>query len=633
MWNDNDYLAFDFETSGTLPEYALQPWRVKTNDAWATSFVWADKVDGKTKMRGGLKPTVDMMREMLHYAIENNKTIVGWNTVFDISWLIAYGLRDEVYQCEWLDGMLLWRHHEIEPEYHVTDRFKKRSYGLKNAVATFLPKYKGYEADVDFHATDEESLNKLHKYNELDVVFTLEITKAIYNALGSSSANQLRAALMEARCLPMIAEANYAGLPVDVDHAKALSNGLVEAAEYLLDMLEPDGVTEKVIRSPVQLANLLFDEWGLPVIKYNVSKKTGNKTRSTDKEVLHELSFRDDRVKSLRTYREALNNRTKFAEAPLKSAEYNGDGTTHPGAIVFGTYSGRLTYASKQGRNKDARQTGFALHQMKRDAAYRDVIRAPEGYSLVEFDAAGQEFRWMAIASKDATMLDLCEPGQDPHSYMGAQIEEADYDEVVARVKAGDKDAKTARQLGKVANLSLQYRTSARKLRTVARVDYGLPMTEKEAEHIHKTYLESYPGVPTYWGKQISLTRQNSFVETFAGRRVQVVGDWDGDMSWSMGSTSINYRIQGTGADQKYLAMSLLRDYLPTVHGRFGWDLHDGIYMFIPDEKLDEAINTIKPMLDNMPYKKAWNFTPPIPLPWDCKIGKSWGSLKEHDFD
>jgi hypothetical protein len=30
-----------------------------------------------------------------------------------------------------------------------------------------------------------------------------------------------------------------------------------------------------------------------------------------------------------------------------------------------------------------------------------------------------------------------------------------------------------------------------------------------------------------------------------------------------------------------------------------------------------------------LPYREAWGFTPPIPLPWDCKYGGGWGALKE----
>lgn len=336
----------------------------------------------------------------------------------------------------------------------------------------------------------------------------------------------------------------------------------------------------------------------------------------------------------MREYREALNNKAKFSRTILDSVEYNGDGRTRPSAIVFGTYSGRLTYASAQGKNKDKRQTGFALHQEKRDAEFRNVLIPPEGYTLMEFDASGQEYRWMAIASGDPTMLALCAEGEDPHSYMGAQIIGADYRQLMHdnHLDVVPPASKNGRQLGKVANLSLQYRTSAPKLRSVARVQYGLPMGQPEAERIHKTYQQVYARVPVYWNNQISQTKQTGYVETFAGRRVQVVGDWNGDWGWSMGSTSINYRIQGTGADQKYLAMAALRDYLPSINAFFAWDLHDGIYLYVPDAMVERAAVEIKQLLDNLDYKGQWDFQPPVPLPWDCKAGKSWGGLKEWSF-
>ena len=106
-------------------------------------------------------------------------------------------------------------------------------------------------------------------------------------------------------------------------------------------------------------------------------------------------------------------------------------------------------------------------------------------------------------------------------------------------------------------------------------------------------------------------------------------GDWNGKNSWSMGSTAINYRIQGTGADQKYLAMMMMRDYIHTIGARFFLDLHDGIYLLVPDRLAKSAAKHIKKELDNLPYAQTWNFIPPVPLPWDCKMGKTWGGLKE----
>lgn len=628
IWDDNRFMAFDFETSGMLPEYALQPWRVQQGKAWATSLVYVRRSAQEIEVYGGLNPTVDDMRRMLETAIAEELTIVGWNTVFDIAWLLAYGLEDLVFKVKWLDGMLLWRHYYIEPEYDTT-RPNKKSYGLKTCVEEVLPQHAGYEEDVDFHDPSPKARAKLHRYNIRDTVFTLRLARHWYNRLAPK---QLNAALLEAACLPLVAQANLQGMSVDTIAARELDQRLKDTAGRQLKLLAPHGVTEAVVRSPVQLSKLMFDDWGLPVLKENTSKKTGKTTRSTDKEVLHELAFKDPRAKELRTYREALGNRTKFAEQPLVSAAYNEDGCTRPSAIVFGTYSGRLTYISKQGKNKDVRQTGFALHQEKRGDDFRSILVALPGYTLMEFDASGQEFRWMAIAADDPTMLELCQPGEDPHCFMGGRISNVDYHKLMSGLKDGDEHAKESRQLGKVANFSLQYRTSANKLRSVARVIYGIPMELPEAQRIHQTYQQSYTRVPTYWSAQILQTKMLGYVETFAGRRVQVVGNWDGNFGWSMGSTAINYRIQGTGADQKYLALAVLRDYLVTHGVRFAWDLHDGIYFYVPDGVVDRIAVGAKYLLDRLPYKKAWGFVPPIDLPWDCKVGKSWGSLKEYKY-
>jgi len=272
---------------------------------------------------------------------------------------------------------------------------------------------------------------------------------------------------------------------------------------------------------------------------------------------------------------------------------------------------------------------GWAIQQEKNDSKFRRVLIAPPGYDMLEFDAAGQEFRWMAIQSGDATMLKLCLPGEDPHSYMGSSIYSCDYRELIQLNKAGDKDAKHKRKLGKLANLSLQYRTSAPRLLVKARVDYDLDMKLQEAQFIHGTYPQVYRGVPKYWQRQPEKCRRLGYAETLGGSRVQLNGDWQGSLKWALESTSINYPVQGTGGDQKYLAISVLKDYMVGVGGRMVLDLHDGLYWFVPKDKSMKALHDCKWLLDNLPYKKAWNFDPPIPLPWDAKIGPSWGLLEE----
>jgi DNA polymerase I-like protein with 3'-5' exonuclease and polymerase domains len=343
VWADDRVVSMDFETSGLQPEFALQSWRILSGEAWATSMVWVWPQDGRVMNGGGLVRdrlhARGMINEFITHVLHYDIRVCGWNLAFDIGVLIAYGAPiEKLRRVKWLDGYLLWRHLDVEPEYD--DKGPRRSYSLKTYVRQRWPLQAGYEADVNFHDDSLEARVKLHRYNIQDCVFTLMGCKTLWNALTPA---QQRAASIEADCLVHVAEANVRGMLVDTILAQDVVIKQSTIAAERLASLAPFGVTEKIVRSPKQLATLFFDTWGLPVQK---NTATGN--RSTDKEVMHELAFIDPRVKEVKEYREALNNVTKFAMNPIAAARYNGDGRARPQAIVFGTYTGRMTYASKQ---------------------------------------------------------------------------------------------------------------------------------------------------------------------------------------------------------------------------------------------------------------------------------------------
>lgn len=615
-------VSFDLETWGKLPEYALQPYRARTGDAWITSFATADDEFG-VQASGRLAPDKKFLRSWMDTQARQGTRIVGWNTSFDCSWLIALGLREEVYACKWLDAMLLWRHLCVRPDFAVPEG-TKQSFSLKNAVRQYLPSHSGYEDGVSFDPSVDP--DKLLEYNKLDATLTLKLAHMFW---GRMTPKMRRLAQIEAAAIPMVAEGMVEGLHIDTNAATELANKLegdANAALVRLMFTEGSSVTKEVLNSPKQLGDLLYQKWGL-----NCPKLTEKGARSTDKEALWMLAHEDPRARLVKEHREAVGNRKKFAENLLESVAYNGDGRTRPQFRIAGTYTGRMTVSSKQGKGKSERQTGVALHQWKRDPMFRRTIIPPLGHTLLEFDFSGQEFRWMAVMSGDPTMLQLCQPGEDAHAYMGAQIAGIGYATIRKLLDAGDKTAKTKRQLGKVGNLSLQYRTSARRLRSVAQVQYDLSMTEDEAAAIHLTYRTTYRYVPRYWSRQIRHLKANGFVENLIGRRVYLgqPHEWKPDLKWSYESTSINFPIQSIGADQKYLAILVLREVLPQYDGRLYFELHDGLFCVVPDEKAEKAAAHIKRLLSNLPYKAVWDYTPPIPFPVDAKLGTSWGDLKE----
>lgn len=349
------HLGMDFETDGIDAAYGLQPWRIKQGTAWATSLVWLKAGD---EPQGCIRPIRDDMERMLSYALENNFTIVGWNLVFDIQILLAYDLEKLVMKTKWLDAMLIYKHATVEPEYESKSRpGKRKSYSLKTFVPEHFPDYAGYEADITYHNPTDKQMIQLHEYNIMDVVFTLKGAKMYWERL---TPKQQNCAFIEAQCLPLVASTNLRGMLVDSLHLRHLRATLVAEAEEALAQLEPHGVTEQVIRSPKQLRELMFGQWGLTPIK-----KTGTGEDSTDKESLHEIAISsgDPRVKLLRSYRECLNAIGKFVDSPLEAAKYNGDGYARPQFIVNSTYTGRFTCSSKQKILKGKKVKGEELEE------------------------------------------------------------------------------------------------------------------------------------------------------------------------------------------------------------------------------------------------------------------------------
>ncbi len=294
------------------------------------------------------------------------------------------------------------------------------------------------------------------------------------------------------------------------------------------------------------------------------------------------------------------------------------------GTIFITGNSHRFTYSSFQGKNKDRVQTGIALHQWERGKAARNVLQAPEGFLLAEFDFSGQEMRLMAIESEDEVMLNLFAKNEDLHAYMGAYIENMDYKHVRENAK-DDAKAYSARNLGKFSNLSLQYRIGIDSIMSRALTQYGLQLTREKAEHIKYTYMTTYKAVPAYWKEAIRRADMEKYAFSRGGARVPLNNLND----YAQQQIAINFRIQCTGAEMKLLGIYMCRP-LFDADLMYAWDLHDALFMYVRDDDRAEAkVRKIKNILSNLPYKDAWGWDVPIPLPVDAKLGKTWGTLKE----
>jgi len=108
---------------------------------------------------------------------------------------------------------------------------------------------------------------------------------------------------------------------------------------------------------------------------------------------------------------------------------------------------------------------------------------------------------------------------------------------------------------------------------------------------------------------------------------------WGGDKEWSMHSTTINFPVQGTGADQKFLAIKYVKPLLLKYGARLALDLHDGLYWFCPVGVVDAFVHELRATLNGLPYERDWGFKPTAPLTWDIKSGVTWGALADYEFE
>ena len=583
-------IVLDFETWGAQPEYALMPWRT---DSWITVTAY-----GTTTAQAAI---VDCDTERMVWLLSQGP-ILTWNGVFDIAWLLKTWpeLRDQVYKTQWIDVMLLWQ--RVEAGRHRDD--KKWSFSLKN-YAKIHTDLGGYEGNITDYGTVTP---ELLEYAKTDI----KVTAMAWNHLSKLLPVEERKSFeQECACLPMFAEAWLTGLRVDANEARGVQRVLRES---MMDIADSLGITEEALRSSQQLGKVLYGEWGAPVLE--VSEKT--QRPSTAKATIMKAAKSTPQAAKVLVYKSLLTESTKFCEGVIEASDYNG-GTAHPQPRISGTYTGRVTYSAK---TKKKYPTGIALHQWPRGKKYRGMVR-PHGTHIIEIDAAGQEMRLMADYSRDETMLGIFLSGRDGHALMGANVHNKDYDWLVSEVHNGNPEAKLMRQIGKFANLSLQYRIGARTMSQRALVQ-GLDLTERKCGDIIHIYKQTYPGVPMYWRRAVDFARQKGYAQARDGRRAMMIdGDYGNDQ------TAINFPIQGTGAAMKYYALAAVRQ--SDLRMRFAWDMHDGLYFDCPiadkQEASDEAF-ALKNLLDNLDYS-VWGWKPLLPLVWDIKIGTTWGNMEE----
>ena len=606
--------GLDIETKSKVEdheEYALQPWRVKDDEVEITHIGLSVKNE-RSKAINFSTPILNSEMTEIEYCFGRTH-FVTFNGVFDIAFLHAAGF--DVGAFEWIDVMLVWK-------WMVNGQKRERipAWSLVDAVNEFFPQVQWADEFVEMKENEDRDDAYWEKRSKADAFATVQLFNKIWPQL---TAQQKKSALIEAKCLVPVAKSWVRGVKMNLKEVESkrtpISNEMAEIEQSL-------STTRKVLSSPKQLCELLYDVWGLTV---NQDLLTPKEARSSSKANLTYLADDDKRATEILRWRKLNTQLTKFLQSPLKAQQYIGSSILHPAPKLFSTYTGRMTYGSKVLKKY---LVGMALHQWPREKEIRALIEPPEGYDLVELDASGQEMRLMADSSQDEAMLKVFRnspPDDDAHSYTGAQLAGIPFEKFLELKREGNKAVTGEhgyRYQGKFTNLSKQYRIGLKKLRVKSRVDYGMILSFVQVKALSDTYMRAYPGIKRYWSEAIELGRFQGYAETRAGRRFYLT-DWNYN-EFGTGQSAINFPIQGTGGDMKELGLAVLTESYPDLI--FGFDLHDALFMYIRSNhpKKMVIIKGAQKTLNNLPYKAAWGWEPSIPIPWDASIGPDWGHME-----
>lgn len=612
--------VLDLETSsisGNLADgYALEPWRARQGKAFIMELHYLGD-DGRRVLIE--RPSRPQLIEFL----ESIKGLEVWahNGPFDVAWLIASiepnkhaTIPECVKNIRWRDSLLL-------AKWVINGQAADRtfySFSLANLVSDACRDMEGSEEFVAFKKGAPMDSNSKYWTDRgiLDCLWTQKLVEKIYPRLLPS---QHLGFVIEAACIATVANSWLIGLNVNEKKLAQLECDIHDENKRIAALVNFD---ISMVSSPKRMSEYLFGTMGFPV-----QKKTPTGAASTDVEtlklLLYELKLKQHPNVALMEYIMTLKTNSttlsKYVKTVYEALARTGDGCMYPVPKMFGTNSGRFTYSNETTRGV---KVSFAAHQIPRkEKRVREYVEAPEGSIISEYDAMGQESRIMASWSQDPVMVDIFANKKDFHSMTACGLVGYAYEDFMKKVRAEEHEAVEYRQMGKLGNLSCNYRIGGPALSKQAFVKYDMVLGIPTANQIVNTFKRSYRGVPEYWDRAIQFSRGSGYATTAADRRYSIT-DWS--KSWPAEQTAISHPIQGTGAEHKLIALASVAKKIPEA--RFFLDLHDASFFLAPNE---ECHNEIGEVLNSIDYSQYWSqCATNVPLPFEGKFGKSFKDVK-----
>ncbi len=294
---------------------------------------------------------------------------------------------------------------------------------------------------------------------------------------------------IELPLLPVLAVLEQRGVQIDLPLLQAHEAELRERVAAVEQEAFAAIGHEVNLSSPKQLQEVLFDELDMPK-----TRKT-QRGYTTDAAALAELQTKKPHpfLDALLAHRD-VNKLRQIVETLMKAVQP--EGRIHTTLLQTGAATGRLASTDPNLQNIPVRtEEGRRIREA--------FIHSSEFDSLMTADYSQIEMRIMAHLSKDASLIEAFNAGEDLHRFVGARVFGVQPSDVTSEMRSKVK----------AMSYGLAYGLSAFGLAKQLNISAG------EARQLMVDYFDRFGGVRDYLRTVVEQAKIDGFTETIFGRR------------------------------------------------------------------------------------------------------------------
>lgn len=279
----------------------------------------------------------------------------------------------------------------------------------------------------------------------------------------------------------------------------------------------------------------------------------------------------------------------------------------HPGYMLFkgafdgaggadesGTVTGRLAAKAP------------AIQTLPKKTALAKRLRAcyepPEGYSIVEIDFSQGELRVCAVMANEPAMKKAYNEGLDLHVISGGATAGLSYEEMQALAETDPGLYKKYRNYGKPQNFGLLYGMSWGGFQTYAKDQYGVKLSDKEAQNMRFNFFDTYARLPDWHEETKERARYDGFIRSPLGRvrHLPLINSRDNFLKSQAERQAVNSGVQSTLSDLLIYGMARFRaEYGDPDEVKFMAMIHDALVSYIKTDQLSYWIPILQAIMQD----------------------------------